>query len=199
VTRPLLAALLSAVLAACAGCGGSKAGKSEAPSAAAPRSAYKGFELKPATRAPSFRLRDQDGRAIGPESARGHWLVIAFLYTHCPDVCPLIADNLRVAQQRTPGLRVVAVSVDPKGDTRASVRHFIRAHRLSARFRYVTGTRAELAPVWKRYHVAATEGPKATISHSAFELLVDPRGRERLLYDSQLHSADLVHDLRVLE
>jgi protein SCO1/2 len=194
--RCVLAVALPALVGVAAGCGGSNSG---APAAVAvPRSAYRGFEVKPPVRAPAFRLRDQAGRRIGPQSVRGHWLVIAFLYTHCPDVCPLIANNLGVAQRRVRDLRVLAVSVDPKRDTPTAVRRFIREHRLPAGFRFVTGSAAELAPVWKRYHVAAVPGPKATISHSAFELLVDRRGHERLLYDSKLRAADLLHDLRRL-
>jgi protein SCO1/2 len=154
-----------------------------------------GFVLKPPVAAPPFLLRDQDGRLTGPNRMRGHWYVVAFLYTHCPDVCPVIASNLGVALRRLPDLRVLAVSVDPKNDTPSSVKAFLRDHNLPARFRYVTGTRTELAPVWARYHVAATSGPKPIVSHSAFELLVDPQGRERVLYDAQVQASDVAHDV----
>jgi protein SCO1/2 len=155
----------------------------------------RGFVLKPPVTAPSFALRDQDGRLIGPRQLRGHWYVVAFLYTHCPDVCPVIASNLGVALRRLPDLRVLAISVDPKNDTPASVKTFLRAHHLPSRFRYVTGTHAELAPVWARYHVAAIAGPRPIVSHTAFELLVDPHGRERVLYDAQVQAADVARDV----
>ena len=158
----------------------------------------RGFVLKPPVVAPAFALRDQDGRLTGPTRMRGHWYVVAFLYTHCPDVCPVIASNLGVALRRLPDLRVLAVSVDPKGDTPASVKAFLRNHNLPPRFRYVTGTRAELAPVWARYHVAATAGPKPIVSHSSFELLVDPQGRERVLYDAQVQASDVARDVAAL-
>jgi len=189
--RPTLAALV--VLACCVACGGAKQAVSGPPP-----SSYRGVALDPPAKVPAFRLRDQSGRLIGPQTFRGRWLVIAFLYTHCPDVCPLIASNLGVVQRRVPSLRVIAVSVDPKGDTPAAVRRFLGVHHLTARFRYVTGTRAELRPVWTAYHVASTPGPNGTVSHTAFELLVDPQGRERLFYDSTLTAADLLHDLRKL-
>jgi len=123
---------------------------------------------------------------------------VTFLYTHCPDVCPLIADNLRVVLRREPNLRVIAVSVDPKRDTPAAIRAFIARHRLPATFRYVGGTRKQLAPVWASYHIASTPGPNGTVSHSSYTLLVDPRGRERILYDAQIKAADVVHDLKLL-
>ncbi|MDX6425305.1 MAG: hypothetical protein QOD52_710 [Gaiellaceae bacterium] len=158
----------------------------------------RGFALKPPVVAPDFALRDQDGRLTGPARLRGHWYVVAFLYTHCPDVCPVIASNLGVALGRIPGLRVLAISVDPKNDTPASVKAFLRAHNLPPRFRYVTGTHAELARVWARYHVAAIAGPRPIVSHTAFELLVDPQGRERVVYDAQVQAADIARDLTAL-
>jgi protein SCO1/2 len=186
---------LAAVVLVCAGCGGSHAAKVSGP----PPSPYRGVQLKPPSAAPSFALRDQAGRLVGSQSERGHWFVVAFLYTHCPDVCPLIANNLGAAMRKLPDLRVLAVSVDPKGDTPAAVRKFLRVHRLPAKFRYLTGTRAELAPVWKKFHVAALPGPNGTITHNTFELLVDPSGEERLFYDSTLRAADLEHDLPLLK
>jgi protein SCO1/2 len=198
VTRraALVAALLATPLLFAA-CGGGAAG-SKAVTAAPKPSPYRGFLLKRPTRAPSFRLRDQDGRRLGPQDLRGHWLVISFLYTHCPDVCPLIANNVGSVLRQRPELRAIAISVDPKRDTPAAVRSFLRAHRLPPTFRYLTGTRAQLQPVWRDFHVAATAGPDATVSHSAFELLVDPTGRERLLYDSKLTAPELAHDLRLI-
>jgi cytochrome oxidase Cu insertion factor (SCO1/SenC/PrrC family) len=80
-------------------------------------------------------------------------------------------------------------------DTPASVRAFLRAHNLPSRFRYLTGTHGELASVWARYHVAAIAGPRPIVSHTAFELLVDPLGRERVLYDAQVQASDIARDV----
>lgn len=157
-----------------------------------------GFVLDPPVSAPNFALRDQEGQLTGPSRLRGHWYVVAFLYTHCTDVCPVIASNLGVALRRLPDLHVLAVSVDPKNDTPPSVKAFIRAHNLLPRFRYLTGTREQLAPVWARYHVAVAAGPKGSVSHSTFELLVDPQGRERILYDAQVQASDVAHDVSAL-
>ena len=73
------------------------------------------------------------------------------------------------------------MSVDPKGDTPAAVRRFVAKHRLLPQFRYLSGSAAQLRPVWAAYHVAADPGHGTTaIGHSAFVLLVDPQGVERL-------------------
>ncbi len=52
---------------------------------------------------------------------RGKLVLLTFLYTNCPDVCPLITQNLNEALQmlgaKRDDVRVLAVSVDPEGDT----------------------------------------------------------------------------------
>ena len=109
----------------------------------------------------------------------------------------MVGESL--AMRKLPDLRVLAVSVDPKGDTPAAVRNFIRVHKLPANFHYLTGTPAQLAPVWKKFHLGVEGGPKGTVSHNAFELLVDPKGTEQLLYDSALRAAQIEHDLPLLK
>jgi protein SCO1/2 len=158
----------------------------------------RGTALTPPSAAPKFALHDQRGRLVRLADERGRWFVVTFLYTHCPDVCPLIANQLNIAlRELGPRLNVLAISVDPKGDTHAAVARFTRNHRLLPRFRYLTGTRAQLAPIWSDFHIAATPDG-SVVSHSAFALLVDPSGKVRVLYDSQLTGADVVHDLKAL-
>jgi protein SCO1/2 len=192
--RIVLAVALASLLA---GCGGSKATQPGG-------SGFAGNEISPPLRAPQLALDDQHGRLVRLSDLRGKTVLVTFLYTHCPDVCPLIATNLNVALHRLgPArdrrVRVVVVSVDPKGDTPASVRRFIRVHRLLPQFHYLTGTRTQLAPVWRRYHIAVAGGPEDTVNHSAYTVLVDARGDERVLYDAQVEPAQVVHDVKLLD
>jgi protein SCO1 len=183
--------LLCATVLTLAGCGGS----------AKPR--LRGTELTSGSAAPNFALLDQGGRTVTMAAQRGRWVVVTFLYTQCPDVCPLIAAQLnRALEARTArhaGLRVLAVSVDPVGDTPKAVRRYVLVHRLAARFRWLMGSRNQLAPVWKAYHVAALPGPRGTVTHSTVSFLVDPSGRERLLYDKTVKARDVLEDLRALD
>lgn len=180
-------ALVLLLAVACCGCGGAK----QSPTAA-PAHSTAGFAVQPPVPAPAFALRDERGRAIGPQDERGHVTVVTFLYTHCPDVCPLIANQLVAAQRRDADLRVIAVSVDPRRDTPAAIRRFLREHHAGPRFHFVGGPRAALQPVWRRYHIAALPGPQGTVSHSAFSVLVDRSGKERRLFDSRVTAAQVV-------
>jgi hypothetical protein len=44
--------------------------------------------------APDFTLTDQFGASDALSSFKGRPVALTFLYTNCPDVCPLIASNL---------------------------------------------------------------------------------------------------------
>jgi protein SCO1 len=191
------AAVLLLVVAsvAAAGCGGGVGGGDDAEQ-------FRGLVLEDRPVAPNFRLRDQDGRLVSLADQRGRWVLMTFLYTWCPDVCPVIAGNLNQALRspaaKQAGLRVLSVSVDPARDTPATARKYARDHRLLPTFRWLLGTREELVRVWDAYDVAVLPGPKNTVSHSAIQLLIDPEGHERLVYDSQVQTADVVADLRTL-
>jgi protein SCO1/2 len=191
-------ALCSLALLAAAGCGGHAASVTQNGGSAA----YRGLAVVDPGPAPPIALRDQDGRMVRLAAAHGSFTVVAFLYTHCPDVCPLIADHLNEAARelaaRGQPIRILAVSVDPQRDTPAAVRRFVRAHRLVPRFRYLRGSEAELKPVWRAYHVAVDPTNGSALDHSAFEILVDRAGIERVYYTSTVSSADVVHDVEQL-
>ena len=62
------------------------------------------------------------------------------------------AEDAEIAVQH--GVDVLAVSVAPGEDTRHSVRRFLSVQHAGGFLRYLSGTRAQLAPVWKRYGIA---------------------------------------------
>lgn len=197
---PALAALgaLLASGALAAGCAGS-GGKAAAASAGA----FTGTPVPGTPPAPDFTLVDQAGARVSLSQQRGRLVLLTFLYTHCPDVCPLIAQNLNTVLRRLPPaqaakVRVLAVSVDPVGDTPQSVRAFVRRHRLVPGFRYLIGSRSQLERVWGAYHVAAQPIGANLSEHTAATYLIGVDGRERLLYSSLATPADIEHDIREL-
>ncbi|MFN2627093.1 MAG: SCO family protein [Gaiellaceae bacterium] len=195
-TRAAVAVCLLVALAA-SGCG--RTGKAAAP---ATTPLFRGTVLTPPVRTSGFSLRDQSGKPVTLAGQRGSFVILAFLYTHCPDVCPLIADQLNLALNRLGprrrNVRVLAVSVDPRRDTRAAVRRFVAEHRLLPQFRYLMGTRAQLVPVWRAYQLAAMQASNG-VNHSADEMLIDPRGRGRVIYEAGIKAAAVLHDLGLLE
>jgi protein SCO1/2 len=194
--------LAAAAVAALAGCGATAAPKVEVSAPTAPTSKFRGGVVTPPRRAQPIALHDAWGRPVTLASLRGKYVLVTFLYVHCPDVCPLIAQNLNAALEQLGAsrnqVRVLAVSVDPKGDTAAAVRRYVAQRHLVPQFRYLIGSKAQLKRVWAAWHVLAVDSSPGVVDHVAYTALVDPQGRQRLLYGASVKAADVLHDLRVL-
>ena len=164
---------------------------------ARPTSEFAGAIRPPGAPAPAFRLRDQDGKAVSMAEYRGKTVVMAFVYSTCKDTCPGEVQSIRGALDRLGhDVPVLAVSVDPSGDTRANARRFLLEQHVTGRVRFVLGSQRELAPVWRGYGIAPQRG---TLDHSAYVVVVDGAGRQRLGYPAhQLTPEGLAADLRRL-
>lgn len=155
--------------------------------------------LRPAIPPQDFRLRDEEGRPVTLAGLRGEVIVLTFLYTTCEDTCPTAVAQIRGALDGlghdVPSL---AISVDPENDTPDSARRFLLKHRVpNGRVRFLLGDRATLEPVWKAYGIAPQ---KDEFDHSAYVLLIDRRGRQRIGFPvSQLTPEALAHDIAKLE
>jgi protein SCO1/2 len=194
------APLLLAAVVLAAGCGSSTANVVDTPTT--PTTTFAGGALSPPRPAPPLSLRDATGRRFTLSAQRGRYVLVTFLYTHCPDVCPLIASNLNTVLRtlgRKANVEVLAVSVDPKGDTPAAVRAYAKRMHLEPTFHFLIGTRAALHPVWAAWHVLAVDRKPDLVDHVAYTALVDPTGKQRLLYGSQVNAAQVLHDLRLLK
>jgi cytochrome oxidase Cu insertion factor (SCO1/SenC/PrrC family) len=96
---------------------------------------------------------------------------------------------------------VVAISVDPLGDTPKAVRKYLSARGVLHRFEYLVGTKAQLAPVWARYHIAAERDAKLKreVGHTGIVIGIDAGGKERTYYPSDpLKPSWMVHDVPLL-
>jgi protein SCO1/2 len=173
--------------------------------ACAPAAQLKGTDLGK-TPAPDFSLVDQNGRPVSLSDLQGQVVVLTFLYTHCPDECPLTAENLHATSEQLGDLMnqvaFVAISVDPKNDTPEAIQAFIHEHRLDGQLRYLSGTREQLAPVWAAYYISvqpeANTSAGAAVLHGTRVVVIDKTGHERVNFDSDFEPSELAFDLRIL-
>jgi protein SCO1 len=155
--------------------------------------------LRPAGIPPAdFTLRDQDGRPAALAAYRGRPVIVTFMYSTCKDTCPLMADQIRGAlDELGHDVPTLAVSVDPAGDTPLNTKRFLARHGLTGRARFLRGTRAQLAPVWRAYGIRPQTNSDA---HSAYVLVIDKRGRQRVAFPaSELTPEGLAHDVKALQ
>lgn len=161
-------------------------------------SGFAGAQRPPGIPPQDFRLADQDGKPAALADYRGQVVVLTFMYSTCKDTCPLQADQIRGALDDLgdDAPPAITVSVDPGNDTPDRAKSFLLKHSLTGRMRFLLGTRAQLAPVWKAYGI---QPQGAAFDHSAYVLLIDARGRQRIGFPlNQLTPEGLAHDVRLL-
>jgi protein SCO1 len=78
-----------------------------------------------------FNLIDHQGRSYGTANLRGHWSLMFFGYTNCPDFCPTTLTTLAAVEKRLRAANAIAppqvifVSVDAKRDTPAQLAKYV--------------------------------------------------------------------------
>lgn len=152
--------------------------------------------------APGFQLRDSSGQMYSLSQFRGKVVVLAFLYTHCPDLCPLTAEILRQADEaagRPADVVYVAISVDPNGDTPDSIAAFTQEHHLDelgGRWHYLVGSLPELEGVWKNYYIYARTDPAIAggTDHTTGVYFIDKRGNRRLYTSLPFRAEDIARN-----
>ncbi|MGH2855325.1 MAG: SCO family protein [Solirubrobacteraceae bacterium] len=204
---PLIAVLiLAAALAAILQSSGRNSPQLAAGVHSTRSASFQGNELTPPKQAPALSLRNYTGERVNISSYRGKAVLVTFLYTHCPDVCPLITANMRVAQnlmgaKTAAKTQVIAVSVDPRGDTPQTVAAFLRQHGMTGRMKYLIGSPRELGKVWEAWGVGSERDAQQpdVVNHSALVYGIDATGKMRTLYiGGTWKPSEIAHDVPLL-
>lgn len=180
-------------------------GKATLPNGAQQTTPGEGFDgtlALPARQAPAIDLRSYlGGGRVTLSEYRGRAVLVTFLYANCPNVCPLIASNLRrvlkLLGPEDARVQVIAVSVDPRGDTPAAVSRFLSEHGMSGRMQYLIGTPSELARTWSAWGVGAKAeiGQPDLVAHSALVYGVSATGALTTIYPATFEPPQIAHDV----
>jgi protein SCO1 len=145
-----------------------------------------GTLLTPSRKLPDFSLIDQQGRPFGSANLRGHWSLLFFGYTNCPDFCPTTLTTLAAMQKRLRAAgsailpQVIFVSVDAKRDTPAQLAKYVPY--FDPEFIGLTAAdQRSIETVAKKLGVGviiqpATDG-NYTVDHSGAIFVLNPEGR----------------------
>ena len=116
---------------------------------------FRGTELASADPAPTFRLTDQFGAAVGLADFSGKPVVLTFLYTNCPDVCPNVTETLRRTHELLGSdadqVEFLAVTVDPQRDSVERAHQYSQEKDMQHRWRFLVGSEEQLEPIWSAY------------------------------------------------
>jgi len=205
-TRPFVRTLLILIVALGATLAGAIAARYWMAREAAPPATQSAAVFREARPLPPFQLVAHDGSAFGLERLQGHWSLLFFGFTNCPDVCPATLAQLSAVTKALADLdaeeapSVVMVSVDPKRDTPERLAQYVPY--FDPRFLGVTGTPESIAALTKGMGVAVHVGPETdgtyTVDHTAALFLVNPDGKLAAVFPTPHDTGVIAADYRTI-
>lgn len=153
---------------------------------------------------PDFTLQDADGHLVRWADFRGKVVVLHFIYTNCPDICPLHAERIAQIQSmvnQTPmkdKVEFITITTDPKRDTGEVLRIYGKAHGLSsANWVFLTAPKDAPDDITRKlaeaYGLKFTEDSNGVQMHGVVTHVIDQDGRLRARFHGlQFDPANLV-------
>ncbi len=153
LSRPKIEVFLSMMLAALvmsAGCMGGEPAETDV---------FHGKDIDPPQPITPFTLSDENGSEFSIDAYEGRVVVVAFLFTRCPDICPIVSENLRFISvqlgDRYPSeVAIISVTVDPWTDNSSVLAEYREARNLS--WPHLTGELEVIEPIWRDFDVGLT-------------------------------------------
>jgi len=135
---------------------------------------------------PEFSLTNQSGQLVTTEELRGSLLVVGFVFTRCPSVCPALSARMQRLQYtlaRLPqkDVTLLSITIDPEHDTPAVLSEYAAEYDADpSRWQFLTSEPDSIRAVLDGFHVSAEriDDPDKpnNILHSEAMLLVDADG-----------------------
>ena len=142
--------------------------------------------------APDFMLQDARGREVGLADFSGKVVVLSFIYTNCPDVCPLHSERLAEIQEMidpTPMgdmVQFITITTDPANDTPEVMKAYGPAHGLDpVNWLFLTSGQSQPAATREtagRYGLKFTRVEDDYFMHGLVTFLIDKSGNLRAKY-----------------
>ncbi len=147
----------------------------------------------------SYELLNEDSSAVRfPNDYSGKTTLITFIYTHCPDVCPVITANMKNIQSEladTSDIRFVEITFDPERDTPSVLAEYKDVYSLNHQFSLLTGQPPEIDSLLSKLNIVAEKARIDSLQqdssdyfmrHSNTIYIMDKQGRIRTEYPANV-------------
>ena len=138
--------------------------------------------------APNFTLTSQDINPVALADLRGKVVAVTFIYTECPDICPMLTQKMVEVQDELGadfGKKIVFVSIslDPEHDTPEVLKDYAEFWGAKPEgWSFLTGSLDAVRDVTRRYGVFFSKKEDGSVEHSQLTTLVDADGQMRVQY-----------------
>ena len=132
---------------------------------------------------------------------RGKAVVLAFVDSQCTTVCPLTTVSMVAAKELLGAagshVQLLGVDANPQATTVADAMAYSRAHAMVNQWDFLTGTLPQLQATWRAYHIAV-QIQRGMIDHTPALFVIDPQGRERTVYLTQMNYASITQAAQII-
>ena len=163
-----------------------------------------------------YNLVDQNNRkVVFPELVKGKLVVMNYIFTNCPDICPLSTNNMRLIQERIKKEKInhiefVSVSFDPLQDSPEVLRKFAGIRNLDlSNWTFLTGEKQVIDSLMNTLGIVAVIGDSTVFkdgrkiyyyTHTDRIQLMDAEGKIRKNYKgSTINTEEIVKDIKSLQ
>lgn len=163
-----------------------------------------------------YRLVNQNREAkIFPSVVKGKVVVVGFIFTNCPDICPLTTNNMRLIQdqlkkeQINERVEFVSISFDPQNDSPDVLKKFAEIRNLDlTNWNFYTGKKETIDSLLLLSRVMAVptdstiynDGKKTYyFTHTDRIQLADAEGQIRKNYPgSKINIEEIINDIKTI-
>lgn len=162
-----------------------------------------------------YSLVNQNNKpVIFPDFLKGKIVIMNFIFTNCPDICPINTNNMRLIQERLKKEKItnvefVSLSFDPENDTPEVLTKFAQVRNLDlSNWQFLTGAKTTTDAIIKKVNVVAVPSDSTIFKngkkiyyyiHTDRISLIDDKGRIRKNYlGSKINIDEIVSDLKTL-
>jgi protein SCO1/2 len=154
---------------------------------------------------PDFTLVNQEGQPFEFAKARGKLVLVTFIFTTCPDLCPLLTAKFAAIQRalnetKRDDYLLLSITTDPERDTPATLKSYAKNYKADfTHWLFLTGSRPQLAKVWDGFGVAVRKSGGGQIQHTTLTTLIDARGKRRFdYYTDKWEEKEILKDMASL-